>query len=213
MNDLENLLQDQIDVYTPNSNTSSTVRINNIQKADANASIFDFIKMISKLVSIVLKDLQVEFIPDEGRAVKFDPETKIDHPFITYKIISRTPANELKPRRREGFTEKLDLNSKRFGEVYGQKFKTIIQFNIFASVYETVEAVMERFEDLMFLYTGYFKKNGVSELLFRQQLTDSYFDNFRETGSVRNIQYDVDTEKLILQFKDEIKQIENLMKN
>lgn len=182
-----------------------------IQTATANASLFDFIKMVEKLTLLTLKDLEVEFIPDENKNIVENADIKLDHPVITYKVIFRKPKTELKPRIRQTIREKAeDADEERVGEVYGQKFDCIIQFNVFASVYDVAEQVMERFEEMIFVYTGWMKNQGVAELLFDQQLTDENYDLFRQTISVRNLRYKVEVEKLHVIFTDKIKSIETL---
>lgn len=182
-----------------------------ILKAERNASLFDLVKMIEKLVKLTMNDLKVEFVPDEDKIPVKTPEVNIDHPYITYKVIERAPKNEFKPRVREHIEEKShDKNEARFGQVYGQKFASIIQFDIFASVYATAEEVMERFEELLFIYAGYLKKNGISEIYFKQQHTDSSYDIYRQQVSIRSIRYYVETEKVIVVFRDKIQEIETL---
>jgi len=180
-----------------------------IQTAEKSASLFDFIKMVRKLTSLVLKDLKVEFIPDENRHFATSPELQLEHPIITYKVITREPKGEIKPRQRQTIRERTDvLEDARIGEIYGQKFQCIIQFNIFASVYDIAEQVMEKFEEMIFTYTGYLKKNGVAEIVFQKQLTDENYDMFRQTVSVRNLRYYVEVEKLTVLFQEKIKEIE-----
>jgi hypothetical protein len=217
--ELEDLLREQSNTVTIGFATKTPgsgvyAEQSSHQRADGNASNMDLIRMISKLVAITLKDLNVEFIPDDGRRLKIELDNKIEHPFITYKTVSRTTEKELKPRQREEIKEKnVENGTERYGEVYAQKFKSVLQFNVFASVYDVADKVMERFEELMLLYTGYFKKNGVSELLFEKQITDSSYDIFREIASVRSLQYSVETEKITVQFKEDIKAIEYLLNN
>ena len=81
----------------------------------------------------------------------------------------------------------------------------------FASVYETAELVMEKFEELMIKYAGFFKKNGVGEIIFDNQFTDNAYDSMRQTLSVRNITYYVEIEKLTVIMKESIKSIENFL--
>lgn len=210
MEDFELLLQRAQDNIEDKSHVTYLKDKKNVQTAESNATISDLIKMIHKLLTITMPDVQ--FIPDDGRVINLDPQEKIDRPFITYKVISRTPKGEIKPRLRQEIREVSDdKNAERLGEIYGQKFITVLQFNIFASVYDTADEVMEKFEEQMLIYAGYFKQKGISEMLFKQQLTDSYYDTFRQTASVRNIQYTVETEKLIVQFKEKIRNVEILM--
>lgn len=212
MNDLETLLKEREEIKkippkeleilsTPN--TTSTK-----QKADKSANLFDLIKMINKLVTITMPD--VLFIPEEGKVLATDAMNKIEKPFITYKILSRIPKKEIKARIREDIEEISDDEDKRAGEVWGQKFECNIQFNIFASVYDKAEEVMEHFEELITSYTGFFKKNGIAEILFKKQYTDESYVNLRETLSVRNLCYYVEIEKLTVIFREKIKEIELL---
>lgn len=180
-------------------------------KSETNASLFDLMVMIEKLVKITMKDLNVEFVPDEGKVIVYHSDIVLDHPLITYKLIERVPSHELKPRHREDIVEEsLDKNDGRIGQVFGQKFTNKVQFDIYASVYVTAEQVMERFEELLFAYAGYFKKKGISEIIFRKQLTDCDLDIYRQTISVRSLQYDIETEKLITRFRETIQEIEVL---
>lgn len=178
------------------------------QKADKAATLFDFIKMVDKLVTLTMP--KIKFLPDEGKILDLDMMTNFDEPLITYKVISRKPKSELKPRVRETITEKVSDGDSRVGEIYGQKFECLIQFNVIASVYSEAEEVMEKFEELITTYTGFFKKNGVAELLFREHLTDDFYSKLRETLSVRNLTYYVEIEKLTVIFKEKIKEIEIL---
>jgi hypothetical protein len=170
---------------------------------------YDFLKMIDKIVSKTMKD--VMWAPDMDRNIVTNPDIKLQKPVITYTMHSRTPKGELKPRQRERIAENTaDSNDARIGEIYGQKFACVLQFNIFGSVYDVAEQVMERFEEVMFTYTGYYKKNGVAELYFKEEVTDSNYDIFRQQISVKNIRYYVEIERLIPIFQDKIKEIETL---
>lgn len=215
MEHLEYLLQQNQDNETGrNSNVSSAgferKKSPPPLKAQKSATLQDFIDMVAEIVSKALKDKNVQFIPDEGRRLIVDPGEKLEHPYITYKVISRTPKDEKKPRERESvIIENADNKQEaRQGRVYGQKFKCYVQFNIIASEYREADEVMNTFEDLMFSYAHYFKKNGVAEILFEKHFTDENFDVYRQSVSVRNLQYYVEVEKLSAIFDSEIKDIQ-----
>ena len=211
--DLQDLLEDHTErtynrEYNQHNDMTGGVNDSQLLKADKTASLFDFIKMIDKIVTLTMKDLEVEFIPDEGKAVDFSSDFPIDHPIIAYHLNSRKPKGEIKPRFRESFTSTLHNSSLETGEIYGQRFKCHLQFNIFASEYAIAEQVMERFEELMITYAGYFKKNGVVEVVFDQQFTDKNFESMRQTLSIRNLCYYVEIEKLTVIMRENIQQIE-----
>lgn len=179
------------------------------QKANKGASLYDFIKMVDKLVELTMPN--VKFIPDEGKVITLDAMTKFDCPIITYQVIKRKCKKEIKPRLREMVNEITeDKTSQRTGEIWGQKFECLVQFNVIASVYSEAEQVMEHFEETIIKHAGFFKKNGVAELFFEEHITDSHFDTLRESLSIRSLIYYVEIEKLTVMFKEKINEIELL---
>lgn len=212
MNDLEMMLQQQNDIEEGiYENKYDVIRSNPDslqQTADKSSSMQNFIQMVDKLVTLTMPN--VDFIPEEGKILSMDSMKDFDRPKITYKILSRKPKKELKPRVRQTIEPNGINGEDRLAQICGQKFECLIQFNIFTSVYKEAEEVMEKFEELIFSYTGFFKKNGVAELLFKEQITDNYYERLRETLSVRNLIYYVEIEKLTVIFKEKIKEIETL---
>ena len=194
--------------FVINDNISPTQkRTTGFTRAEGNATFEDFIEWINRLVSKVLKKYKVEFSADEGSKTKVSATQTLDHPHIQFTIKSRKPKSGFyaKPRIREEFTESSINNSKgRRGTIYSQIFDYIVQFDILASEYTTANAVMNAFEDAMFNYTAFFKKNGVSEILFLQQYTDSEQDIYRNAVSVRSLQYLVSIEKNRLQYDSSV---------
>ena len=170
-------------------------------KANKSASMFDMIKMISKLIELTMPN--VKFIPAEAKTITLDSMKDFNCPVITYKTISREPKVALKPMTREDF----DYDGK-IGTIASQKFKCYVQFDIFASNYQQAEETMEGFEELIFNHKGFIKKNGVAELLFQKQITDDSYVKLRETLSIRNLIYYVEIEKSIVIIKEKIKEIE-----
>lgn len=182
-----------------------TENINPLQ-ANKQASLEDFIEMLSTISSKALKD--VIFIPDEGARLLKDQKETMNTSYILYEVLERQPMTELKPRAREEIIEHTDdVNNDRRGIVWGQKFISVVQFNILSCDYKTCNKVMELFEELIFKYTAYFKKNGVSEILFKSQLTDKNLDFYRQSLSVRSLQYKIITEKLFVQYRSNISSI------
>lgn len=177
------------------------------QKADKNATLDSFIEMVAKLVSKTMDN--VVFKPDEGSRLLVDPEIKLDKSYITFEVIDRKPDLEFKPRFRESFTELDDKGKEtgRYGNVFGQVHNCTIQFNVFAAEYSTANAVMNNFEDMMFAYSHFLKRNGVRELYFKRHFTDYNYNTFRQTTSVRSLWYYVELEKLNVIYEGEITDI------
>lgn len=173
-------------------------------RSDQGATVDSFIEMISMLVGKTMRKENVEFVPDEGARLSVDQCKEIDHPYILFDVIERRLMQELKPRVRElvGVEPPLDKDG-RPGAIFGQKFTCIIQFDVFACDYKTANKVMNDFERLIFKFTSYFKKNGVSEVLFQRQMTDRNLDIYRQSASIRSLQYRVDFETLFVLFASE----------
>lgn len=174
-------------------------------KANKSATLDDFITMLAMLVKKTMKKDGVEFVPDEGARIELDPKKTLDHPYILFDVVSRIPQTELKPRAREVIRERTDDQANaRNGLVWGQRQKVIVQFNVIACDYVQANRVMNNLEELIFKYTAYFKKNGVAEILFQMQGTDRNLDYYRQSTSVRSLQYMIEIEKLFVQFDSDI---------
>lgn len=200
--ELTNEIINSKDVSVLSSNPKS-VRL----KADKGCSLYGFIKLVDKIVKLTMPEARFE--PDEGKVISLDAVTQFNKPIITYTVQYRAPKKEKKPVFRQSVTEDtLDKESERIGEIWAQKFECYVQFNVFASVYNQAEQVMEKFEETIIKHAGFFKRNGVAELFFKEHLTDSHFDTMRETLSVRNLVYYVEIEKQTVMFKEKINEIE-----
>ena len=218
-------LQDYLDQFNPNSTvteikktTKADSEIKNkkdyehqakgLLRADQSATFSNFIEMVSKLVCLTMEDLNVEFLPDDNQHVIINPDMKIDKTYITYRLLSRTPEREIKPMPREEIIEPgVNEDEERIGTVYGQRFDCIVQFNIFASEYRTANEVMRNFEEMIFSFTGYMMSKGVQHILFKGQYTDSDFDIYRKSMSVRSLKYEIKIEDLIVIFADKVQKI------
>lgn len=191
------------DAVIDESKTYNTV---NLQKAKGNASLMDFIDMIALIVESTMDDLHVTFMTDE-RAYLFkeDPLEPINHPIVTFKVLERvhTEGTAYKPRLMEEITGP----DGRPGIIYNERFTNQVQFNIIAPEYRIAWSVMERFEDLLISYAETIRGNGIIEYFLLKQYSDSYYDSFRNTFTVLNLVYRVDTETLRVIFKENINDI------
>lgn len=179
-----------------------------LQTAKKNANLSDCIRMIGMIVDFDLKKYNVEFTSNEHQIKIRDPEIPFNHPYISYKVISRKPSNEYKPVIREEVNECDLYSEQRGGAIFGQTFDCILQFNIFAAESAVADEIMEKFEELILNYTGYLKNEGVAEIYFKEQITDSDYNNFRETLSVKNIRYYVKIDKLMVIFNRRLDDID-----
>lgn len=203
MNGLEDTVPKEDNCKFPHGGTAKKM-----QRADKNASLTDCIRMIGTIVDYDMKKDDVVFTNDEHQIKITDPEIPVNHPYVSYKVISRKPSNEYKPIVREETNECDEYNEQRGGTVFGQFFDCVVQFNIFATESVIADKLMDDFEELILNYTGFLKKEGVSEIYFKEQVTDSEYNNFRETLSVRNLRYYVKIEKLRVIFNRRLDDIE-----
>ena len=211
MNNLEQLLQERELLNTavkeepedncdiPHGGTAV-----NMQRAKKGASLYDFFDMLALIVDYAMADMKVKFITDEDENILKDPELAFEHPYISYRVISRKPKNEYKPIAREEIVECDEHNEQRLGTIRGIAFDCIVQFNVFASENKVANKVMETFEELILSYTGYFMEQGVRQIYFKEQIKDTDYNNFRDTLSVRNLRYYVEIEKLMVIFNRRI---------
>jgi hypothetical protein len=204
VDDLEQLLQRRNDHSTINTEITRLVPQDQPRlQSKTGATLPDFIRMVSEIVAKATKERNVVFEPDEGARPIVDQDLSLNEPHIFYEVLSRVPCMELKPRERQEILDTDDKGKSRKGRVWGQRFECHVQFNIVAGDYETADKVMEVFEDLMFNYTSYFKRNGVAEILFEGQHTDHNMDIYRQSLSIRSLQYCVWVEKLHAAFDTE----------
>lgn len=176
----------------------------NMQRAKKGASLYDFLDMLAIIVDYAMVDMNVKFITDEEEIKLKDPELSFDQPHISYRVISRKPNNEYKPIVREEIVEHDEHNEQRLGTIRGIGFDCIVQFNVFASENKVANKVMESFEELMLSYAGYFMEQGVRQVYFKEQITDTDYNNFRDVLSIRNLRYYVEIEKLMVIFNRRI---------
>ena len=160
------------------------------------ATLPDFIEMLSAIITKATKERNVIFEPDEGVRIRIDQTKPVNETHIYYSILSRKPCLELKPRERQEIVETDSIGKVRQGRVWGQRFECLVQFDIISGDYKTADTVMELLEDVIFNYTSHFKKNGVAEILFEEQVTDQNLDIYRQSMSVRSLRYRVWIEKL-----------------
>ncbi len=207
MNSLENLLKresyfDPIPEPEEKDYTTST-----LMRANGNASLLDFFDMVSLIITNTLDDLHVDCMPDEKAYVLTnDPVEVINHPIVTFKVNERVHKDgySYKPKLIETVTEH---DSGKTAFIYSERYTSRVQFNIMASEYRLAWTIMERIEDVLLSYAETIKGNGIVEYYFNKQYYDKYYDTFRNTLTVLNLEYCVETEKLRVIFKENIKDI------
>lgn len=173
-------------------------------RAEGSANLTDLMRMIATIITKATKKRNIVFEADEGARPIIDQATALDKPHIYYEILSRQPKKELKPMERQ---EIIGYDSKHqacYGIVWTQRQVCSVQFNIVATDYEAADRTMELFEELMLNYTSYFKRNGIAEIFFTNQVTDQNWNAYRQSMSVRNLRYYVEIEKVHIAFNGSV---------
>ena len=207
-NDLEELLTlHEYFEKLPEPEERTYTKATNLLRANGNASLLDFIDMVSLIITNTMDDLHVDCMPDEkAYVIKDDPVEAINHPIVTFKVNDRRHKENFnyKPKLIETVTEN---ETGKTAFIYSERYISKVQFNIMAAEYRLAWTVMERIEDALISYAETIKGNGIVEYYFNQQYSDKYYDTFRNTLTVLNLEYCVETEKLRVIFKENIKDI------
>jgi hypothetical protein len=118
-------------------------------------------------------------------------------PRISWHLDSEYPSEdhgrtEIKPRIREVVS-----GSGETFHYWAQKLDTVISFRIYDITDTNSDILAEKFKDVMAVYAGIFKENGVQEIIYRGQGKDELF-GIKATAqelAVRPIQYLVRIER------------------
>lgn len=178
----------------------------NNERANKTCNFEEFIEMIRKIVVNIIPE--AEFMPQDDVTEQMFPDVKINKPLITFEVISRKPYKEQKPMLRHEAIENVpNQEEARIGNLYAWTMDYTLQFNIYGNGYEKSQMIMNTFEEAILRYVGYFKKNGIKECLFKEQLRDSKLDTFREHSSIKSTRYQVILEKYWIDFDNVLESV------
>ena len=212
-----------------------TLDLNGIKEVyDGKLSYIEFVSVLKKMWEEVYPSIPVlpmasarqAFTVIEGDAVSSIGSTSALDMYdviITYGVAQKKAhTGEPKPRMRQNvlipsssqeFMPDGSLSQKKdkYYTIYGQKFQSIINFNILSKVklveddspgwslseeaYSITEQVLDRFEDFMIEMTPIFKMIGASELVFARRLADVEITRNDRDIIRKSIQYMLTTEK------------------
>jgi hypothetical protein len=136
---------------------------------------------------------------------QFPFQEEAQYPVITYRLLRRQISphfKEYKPRFRDVFPH--PYLPDQFVELYGQIFDVLVEFQIFSLSQEEADELVVEFEDFLYLYAGFFKKEGVQDIQFYSQEEDQLIYKERYAIAVRTLQYNFRFEKLTPRFLNQI---------
>ena len=73
--------------------------------------------------------------------------------------------------------------------IYRQWFDTNVEFDIYGRTNQEARQLQKKFENLLSVYTGYLKRNGISEMFFEREVSPKNSLNYNESTPMRCIYY------------------------
>lgn len=128
---------------------------------------------------------------------------------ISFALLKREPTpeyQEFKPKFRQQIKD--PHRAGEFVSIYGQHFDYYIRFTINAQIAEEADDLAEYFEEFLMRYVGFFKNNGVSEILFVEQQADLVTLNSKIEVNERPLVFKIRLERLLIRRLNEIEEIE-----
>ena len=209
--------------------------INGIKEVyDGKLSYLEFVSVIKKMWEEVYPSIPIlpmasarqAFAVIEGDAISPVGSSNVLDEYdvlITYSVAQKKAhSGEPKPRMRQNvlineasqeimIDGRLSEKKDKYYTIYGQKFQSIINFNILSKIklmedhnpgwnlaeeaYSVTEQVLDRFEDFMIEMTPIFKMIGASELVFARRLADVEMTRNDQDIIRKSLQYMLTTEK------------------
>ena len=151
-----------------------------LMKANGNASLLEFLEMVSLIITNTMDDMHVECMPDEkAYIIKDDPVEAINHPIVTFKVNDRRHKENFgyKPKLIET-VQNIDATGKT-AFIYSERYVSRVQFNIMASEYRHAWEIMERIEDVLLSYAETIKGNGIVEYYFNKLREELQNDSWK----------------------------------
>ena len=153
--------------------------------------------LLKKLCNSAWGDDWGELSPDLKRG---EDASKIILPQITVELNEKDIADgkPLKPQLTDIIKE-TDEEGNPTGDsflIYRQWYDCIVEFNIYANTNQEARKIQKKFESLISVYTGYLKRNGVSEILFSKETSPKNSLNYNERVPMRCIYYYVRFESI-----------------
>lgn len=175
-------------------------------RAQGNAQVRDFIRMVGLIVESLFEDKHVVYTPYEKTySVREDMDQTLNHPYIAWRVVHREykDKSSIGPYLRDSIFD----DEGRSGEVSSECFKTRVRFYIINTEMNLCWDLMDEFEDMMIDYKSHIKKEGIVNYFFDQQLEDDFAQDFRDIVSILTLDYIVLTEKNRVIFRENTKSI------
>lgn len=133
---------------------------------------------------------------------KGEDSSSIVLPQITIDINTRDISEDLgsiKPKLVD-IVKETDGNEQETGDaflIYRQWFDCNVEFNFYARTNKEARQLQKRFENLIMVYTGYLKRQGISEMFFSREVSPKCSLNYDESTVMRCIYYYIRFESIV----------------
>jgi hypothetical protein len=123
-------------------------------------------------------------------------------PQITIDINTRDIAENIggiKPKLVDIVNE-VDANNNETGDaflIYRQWFDCNMEFNFYGRTNKEARQLQKKFENLLTVYTGYLKRQGISEMFFEREVSPKSSLNYDESTPMRCIYYYIRFESIM----------------
>lgn len=137
-------------------------------------------------------------------------------PQINYSINLREVASGTSPKPTLIDTISEEVDGKESGDsfrIYRQAFDCIIEFNFLCNTSKDCRKLMNDFEELMIVHSGYLKEQGVGEIFFLKEVPPKYSLSFNENIPMKCAYYFVRIEKNRMVRTSQIKKTEFILNN
>lgn len=166
----------------------------------------DNIDDVEQLADILKKLCNAAWGPNWGELSpdlkKGEDSSSIILPQITVDINTRDVAENMggiKPKLVD-IVKEVDANGTETGDaflVYRQWYDCNIEFNFYGRNNKDARKLQKKFETLLTVYTGYLKRQGISEMFFEREVSPKSSLNYDESTPMRCIYYYIRFESII----------------
>lgn len=182
--------------------------------ADDTADIEKLTDMVETLLKAVWGSDWGIFSEDSPTGFSGDDSdsTKIKLPHITHDLVSRVPMEDrtVKWTAFDSFPD--PENPGHNITMYKQWFECELQFDLYHKTKKEARRLAQRFEEFMNTYIGYFKKQGVQEIIFLSEESPKTESFARQEMAKRTLTYYVRIERISAVRSAHLKQIADTIK-
>lgn len=166
---------------------------------------------VEKLTDMIHKLLNAVWGSDWGVFSDDDPtdndSLQAPMPHITYNLVSRRVSDEKALKRKELETLPDHDNPGHNITKYSMYFDCELEFAIYAQSRIEATRTAQRFEEFMEDYKGYFKQQGISEILFLEESRPNVSTEYRQDIPHRIVTYFVRIERISLTRSVHLKEV------